>query len=624
MSYSKEQIERANAVDLVAFMQAQGENLVKSGNEYRWKSHNSLTVKGNKWFRHSRSEGGYPIDFVMEFYGKTFPEAVKMLICEEGEGGPSASPAPSQIFKLPMRSETNTKVIQYLTKERGLDQELIETFINLGDIYEEKKHGNVIFIGRDVHGHPRYAHAKGTQESFRMDITGSEKQYGFCHRGEDEQLFIFEAAIDLLSFICLFPKDWIKRNYLALGGVSDAAIKQFLSERKQIKKIFLCLDNDDAGNKACERILETLPEEISVIRLLPAFKDWNEMVQRKNEIQDGKYISKTEVLRDEEVVAMLCMSEIKPKPVEWLWFPYIPIGKMTIIQGNPGEGKTFLAMVIAAACTNRKALPNMQPMEPCNVIYQTAEDGLEDTIVPRLASVGADLKRVLSIDDRDGLLTLTDGRLEKAIRQNHAKLLILDPVQAFLGANVDMNRANEVRPVFRQLGEIAERTRCAIVLIGHLNKSSGTQSTYRGLGSIDLTAVVRSLLFVGKLKKEPEKRVVIQEKSSLAPPGASLAFLLDEEQGFRWIGEYDITADELLAGVEKRRMENKEERAEKLIYDLLAEGRKVPNREIEEAGEKIGISARTIRTAKKNLGSKLCSEKDGTQWVFWLAKTENR
>ncbi len=624
MSYSKEQIERANAVDLVAFMQAQGENLVKSGNEYRWKSHNSLTVKGNKWFRHSRSEGGYPIDFVMEFYGKTFPEAVKMLICEEGKGGLSASPAPSQIFKLPMRSETNTKVIQYLTKERGLDQELIATFINFGDIYEEKKHGNVIFIGRDIHGHPRYAHAKGTQESFRMDITGSEKQYGFCHRGEDEQLFIFEAAIDLLSFICLFPKDWVKRNYLALGGVSDAAIKQFLSERKQIKKIFLCLDNDDAGNKACERILETLPEEISVIRLLPAFKDWNEMVQRKNEIQDGKYISKTEVLRDEEVVAMLCMSEIKPKPVEWLWFPYIPIGKMTIIQGNPGEGKTFLAMVIAAACTNRKALPNMQPMEPCNVIYQTAEDGLEDTIVPRLASVGADLKRVLSIDDRDGLLTLTDGRLEKAIRQNHAKLLILDPVQAFLGANVDMNRANEVRPVFRQLGEIAERTRCAIVLIGHLNKSSGTQSTYRGLGSIDLTAVVRSLLFVGKLKKEPEKRVVIQEKSSLAPPGASLAFLLDEEQGFRWIGEYDITADELLAGVEKRRMENKEERAEKLIYDLLADGKKVPNREIEEAGEKIGISARTIRTAKKNLGSKLCSEKDGTQWVFWLSETENR
>ena len=165
-----------------------------------------------------------------------------------------------------------------------------------------------------------------------------------------------------------------------------------------------------------------------------------------------------------------------------LWFPYIPFGKLTIIQGNPGEGKTYFAMMLTAACTNRKLFPNMEDIEPFNVIYQTAEDGMGDTIKPRLIEAGADLSRIMVIDDTEEALTLSDDRIEKAVRQNHVRLVIIDPVQAFIGADVDMNRANEVRPVFRKLGMIAEKTGCAIVLIGHLNKSSGTQSTYRGLG----------------------------------------------------------------------------------------------------------------------------------------------
>ncbi|MDO4554395.1 MAG: AAA family ATPase [Lachnospiraceae bacterium] len=617
-NYTEEQIARANETNLVAFMKSQGERLVKSGHEFRWQSHDSLTVRENKWYRHSQSKGGNPIDFVMEFYGKSFPEAVKMLTGEEGEGRQEAVPAPSPDFRLPERAKTNTRIKEYLTKERGIEPELIETFLRLGDVYEEKVHGNVIFVGRDEDGIPRYAHARGIKEKYRQDISGSDKKYGFCHRGEDDQLFVFEAPIDLLSFICLFPKDWIRRNYLSIGGVAGKALRQFLSGRPAITKVFLCLDNDEAGNTACSRLAEEISEEISVIRLLPVRKDWNEILMNKAAIKDGSYIKETVILRDEEKIPMIQLSKVEIKPVEWLWFPYIPSGKMTIIQGNPGEGKTFLAMMIVAACTNRKYLPNMQAREPCNVIYQTAEDGLADTIVPRLEMVGADLNHVLTIDDAGKALTLNDGRLEKAIRQNKAKLLILDPVQAFLGANVDMNRANEVRPIFRHLGEIAERTRCAIVLIGHLNKASGTQSTYRGLGSIDLTAVVRSLLFVGKVKKDPNTRVIVQEKSSLAPPGVSLAFTLDEETGFQWIGEYDITADELLAGVEGRCTEKKVETAEKLIYDMLADGKRVANNDMVKAAEKIGISDRTLRDAKRNIGARLQSEKEGNQWVFWL------
>lgn len=195
---------------------------------------------------------------------------------------------------------------------------------------------------------------------------------------------------------------------------------------------------------------------------------------------------------------------------------------------------------------------------------------------------------MLVIDDRDTPLTLADERIARAIRENCARLVIIDPVQAFLGADVDMNRANEVRPIFRSLGDIAQATGCAIVLIGHLNKAAGTQSTYRGLGSIDITAAVRSLLFIGKLKDSPTTRVLIHEKSSLAPPGQSLAFSLGDEKGFEWIGAYDITADELLAGTDTAKTESKTAQPEMLILELLANGKRMPSTELEKAVNKRG------------------------------------
>ena len=258
----------------------------------------------------------------------------------------------------------------------------------------------------------------------------------------------------------------------------------------------------------------------------------------------------------------------------------------------------------------------MEEIEPFNVIYQTAEDGMGDTIKPRLVESGADLARVMVIDDEEEALTLADGRIEKAINQNHVRLLILDPVQAFIGADVDMNRANEVRPIFRKLGMIAERTGCAIVLIGHLNKSSGTQSTYRGLGSIDIMAAVRSLLFIGKVRKDPTTRVLIHEKSSLAPPGETLAFKLGDEGGFRWIGGYDINADDLLNGKEGRQVETKLERGTKLMEELLADGKEVTIQEMDTLAKKQDISSRTMREVRSRMKEKLeygtNSEKENT------------
>ena len=620
MTYTQAQIDKANAVDLEKFLRAQGETLVRSGKEYRWKAHDSLTVCGNKWFRHSQSKGGLPVDFVMEFYGKSFPEAVQMLTGEPGEVQPEADPAPSPAFRLPLRNVTNANILNYLTQERKLSPSLVNFFIAAGGIYEDAAHHNVVFVGRDADGHPRYASSRGIQEKFRQDAAGAEKAFGFAHRGTDKQLLVFEAPIDLLSFIELFPKNWQQHNYLSLGGVSGKALRQFLSERPDVERVFLCLDADKAGEDACKRLAGLLPDTVSVTRIQPCMKDWNDVLVHRAEIPNRNYF-KSIVLKEPskpETVKIIRMSDVELTPVEWLWKPYLPFGKLSVLQGNPGEGKTYFAMHLAAACTNGKLLPNMERMEPFNVIYQTAEDGLGDTVKPRLIEAGADLDRVLVIDDSDVQLTLSDERIEKAIIENNARLVIIDPIQAYLGADVDMNRANEVRPIFMRLGQVAQRTGCAILLIGHLNKAAGMQSLQRGLGSIDIAAAVRSVMFIGKLKHDPTMRILTHEKSSLAPPGASLAFSLGDEGGFRWVGEYDITADEMLSGIEPQR-ETKTQQAKDLICALLAGGKQALSEDIDKAALERGIPGRTVRDAKRELGDALKSKiVEGRKKVFWM------
>ena len=620
MTYTQAQIDKANAVDLEKFLRAQGETLVRSGKEYRRKAHDSLTVCGNKWFRHSQSKGGFPVDFVMEFYGKSFPEAVQMLTGEPGKAQPEADPAPSPSFRLPLRNVTNANILNYLTQERKLSPSLVNFFIAAGDIYEDAAHHNVVFVGRDADGHPRYASSRGIREKFRQDAAGAEKAFGFAHRGTDKQLLVFEATIDLLSFIELFPKNWQQHNYLSLGGVSGKALRQFLSERPDVERVFLCLDAGKAGEDACKRLAALLPDTVSVTRIQPCMKDWNDVLVHRAEIPNRNYF-KSIVLKEPskpETVKIIRMSDVELTPVEWLWKPYLPFGKLSVLQGNPGEGKTYFAMHLAAACTNGKLLPNMERMEPFNVIYQTAEDGLGDTVKPRLIEAGADLDRVLVIDDSEVQLTLSDERIEKAIVENNARLVIIDPIQAYLGADVDMNRANEVRPIFMRLGQVAQRTGCAILLIGHLNKAAGMQSLQRGLGSIDIAAAVRSVMFIGKLKHDPTMRILTHEKSSLAPPGVSLAFSLGDEGGFRWVGEYDITADEMLSGIEPQR-ETKTQQAKDLICALLAGGKQVLSEDIDKAALERGIPGRTVRDAKRELGDALKSKiVEGRKKVFWM------
>ena len=308
------------------------------------------------------------------------------------------------------------------------------------------------------------------------------------------------------------------------------------------------------------------------------------------------------------------MADIEAVAVKWLWKPYIPLGKITIVQGDSGEGKTTLALSIAAALTRGDTLPNeADSHEPMNVIYQTAEDGLADTIKPRLEAVNANCTRVLVIDESKEELSMSDERIEKAIQQTNAKLIILDPIQAYIGANVDMHRANEVRPVMSRLGRIAEEYGCAIVLIGHMNKAAGQKSSYRGLGSIDITAVARSLLIVGKMRDSPSKRIMVQAKSSLAPVGKSQLFEINENSALVWKGEVDITAEQFLenGGAELSKLEI----ATEFLLEILKDG-KVSQKEIATAASDYDFSTRTLNEAKKNL--KISSIKADNKWYWKL------
>ena len=203
---------------------------------------------------------------------------------------------------------------------------------------------------------------------------------------------------------------------------------------------------------------------------------------------------------------MIHLSEVESQQIKWLWYPFIPYGKLSIVQGDPGDGKSTLILNIAAKLSRGECIDeNMNITEPVNVIYQTAEDGLADTVKPRLEAANADCSRISIIDESDKSVSMTDDRIEEAIKRENAKLCIFDPIQAYLGGDTDMNRANEAREMTKKLGSIAERTGCAIVLIGHMNKGSGAKAAYRGMGSIDFFAVARGIhveLFVRKNKDD--------------------------------------------------------------------------------------------------------------------------
>lgn len=291
--FTEEQIIRANNIDIADMLQKQGEKIKKSGKDYRWERHDSVLVRGNKWFRHSRQEGGGPIQFIQYFYGMSYADAVKYLL--DGEEGAmfiqsSSKPEPKPVFKEPKLSKNMHRTFAYLVKTRMIDADIVEYFVNEKKILETEEYHNVAFCGYNENGEMKQMHLRSTLPGnrFFLDVEGSDKQYYFRHVGTNENVFVFEAPIDMLSYITLNKDDWQENSYVCLGGVAIDALKNILESNEHILNVYLCVDRDEAGDKTVRRIGDELDEmNYKWERILPENKDWNEdLISQKEQTEN--------------------------------------------------------------------------------------------------------------------------------------------------------------------------------------------------------------------------------------------------------------------------------------------------------------------------------------------------
>ncbi len=317
------------------------------------------------------------------------------------------------------------------------------------------------------------------------------------------------------------------------------------------------------------------------------------------------------------------LGDIEPARVSWLWWPRIPLGYLTLIDGDPGVGKSWLTLALAAAVTKGLTLPG-QEVSPAvgDVLLIGAEDGIAETIVPRLIAVGADRSRVDIIEavtEYDGERAVDLSRhlpeIEAALATKQYRLLIIDPIQAHLGSGTDMHRANETRAVLAPLAQLASRQKCAVLLVRHMRKASGDNLMYRGLGSIDIAGVSRSILMVGEDPDNPNRRGVVHVKASMAAKASPIAYTLSDGQ-FEWNGEApELSGSRMFSGHQATEEDSALDVATQFLRDAL-NGKELAATIIYENAAASGIKRRTLERGKKDLAVR--SEKRGKEWYWKL------
>jgi len=297
INFSEDDLYRANTVDLVSFLQSCGERVEKVGSTYKYiytdgsGTHDSVTIHGGKWYDHKNQRGGYAVKFLQEFLGFSFQDSVIQLLgghcnAQTVRSAPREAPRPVQkTFELPEPNSDMRRVFAYLTKQRFIDPQIISHFAHEHKIYEDAKYHNVVFVGTDENGNPKQASVRSTLsfgKTFRITVANSDTKYSFSHFGNDEKLFIFEAPIDMLSFITLYQKDWQQHSYIAMNGVYESAVLKALEDHSELRQVCLCTDNDEGGVEAAERLGDILAERgyTEIFRLAPQQKDWNEMLKQ--------------------------------------------------------------------------------------------------------------------------------------------------------------------------------------------------------------------------------------------------------------------------------------------------------------------------------------------------------
>lgn len=282
--FTEQQREEARRTDLAAFLRQQGEEVKRSGTEFVWLDHGQrVTIRGNLWFHQYEQVGGDAIDFACRFYGMDYPEAVQLMLAMRSVGvgavQGTVEPFAKQPLELPPKHENMRRVYGYLLRRRGIDKDVLDAFVYRGLVYESADYHNAVFVGTDREGKPRHIHKHSTaaQGGFKGNAPGSEPEYSFHWIGGGDTLFLFEAPIDMLSFITLHKQSWKSQSYAAACGVSDRVLWQTLKDRPYITKVCICLDNDEPGQRAAQRISKALTEKNICNKILvPTRKDWNE------------------------------------------------------------------------------------------------------------------------------------------------------------------------------------------------------------------------------------------------------------------------------------------------------------------------------------------------------------
>lgn len=347
----------------------------------------------------------------------------------------------------------------------------------------------------------------------------------------------------------------------------------------------------------------------------------DEEVQLMREVEkveaSGK-LSKAVEDKDDDGPTVIRMSKIEAEEVQWLWYPYIPLGKVTLLEGDPGLGKSWLTMSLASYISDRKKLPGAKERLQGKVLLMSAEDGLGDTIRPRLDALEADVGKVYAYAkpvylDEDGM-----SEVEEQIEMLKPLLVIIDPIVAYMGSKVDLFRANETREIMSGLGRLAERHQCAIVAVRHLTKGGKDKSIYRGVGSIDITAAARSALMVGPHPEEANHRCVCHIKSNLAPKGQTIEYSLtpDRRNPFRWEGFNDFTAEDIMkANPETLNSQNLEQEAEQFLSSALS-NKSMKQDILYRDAAAAGISEKMLRKVADRLGVKKFKSNGGYKWLI--------
>lgn len=326
---------------------------------------------------------------------------------------------------------------------------------------------------------------------------------------------------------------------------------------------------------------------------------------------------------------LISLASVAPRTVDWLWKPYIPAGMLCMISGDPGAGKTFIALSVSAAFTTGHT-PDGQPCEPIDVIYLSVENAPAEVVRPRFDSLGGDPARLYLLrgvvwmergESIQGGITLSNiSILDAALKETGARLVIVDPIQSYLGATIDLHRSNETRPVLDGLAKLAEKRGCAILLLRHLSKQNGGKAIFRGIGSIDLSGAVRSEMLAGSLPDDPSARALCHVKTNLSAHGPTLGYSIDGEGHFAWTGQSQITADQMLDVPSNPQARSALEDAREWLNDFLSTGDKEQQECLQKSRE-AGIAYATLRRAKDALQVRSYRAAMSGPWRWALPET---